>query len=361
MSEIRDEWKRITSGKFIILMLAVPVVVAALFSYIFQNGMAQEVPLAVVDLDHSTYSRQLIEKLDASQYVKVSDTYDDYVEADVLLYNERYSGVLYLPAGLENAYTQGKAINLGLFADMTMSASAGSLRSGVSEVLGNENAAKGASVVLNAEQRSLYNPTNTMLMTSVMMFINVIILALVSMNTMPIGPRLRTEGLLSEAVRKPLGILLRTVPYALVGTVSLYFAMGILKQFAHLRFEANWVEIAVPFFLFNLSGGLMAMAIGWTAAAPKAATGRIVFIMLPASLLGGASFPSLMMPALLQWLNKLIPFAVHFQFIRGMGYKGGRLRYFMPELGHYFLIIALFAAIILLMAFREAKKQPIQS
>jgi ABC-2 type transport system permease protein len=356
MSEIRDEWKKILSGNFIILMLIIPVVVTALFSYLFQNGIAEEVPLAVVDMDHSTYSRQLIEKLDASQYVTVSDTYDNYVDVDSFLYNERYSGVLYLPYGLETAYTQGKTIKLGLYVDMTMSSCAGSLKSGVSEVLAVENAAKGASVVLNAEQRSLYNPTRTMMMSTVMMFINVAILAVLAIYTMPIVPRLRQEGLFFKKLKNPLGIILRNVPYALVCTISLYFTFGILKQFAHLRFEANWIEIFVPFFLFAFSSSLMSMAIGWNASSPESASGRVVFIILPSTLLGGASFPSLMMPIIFKCINKLIPFSMHFKFLRGMGFKGGHLRYFMPELGEYFMLIALFAAIILVFVFCETKK-----
>jgi len=101
MNAIRDEWKHITSGKFILLMLIVPIIVAAAFGYIFQNGIMQDAPLAVVDLDHSNYSRQLIDKLNSSQYVKVVDVFDNYIESDMLLYNEKYSGVLYLPTGTE--------------------------------------------------------------------------------------------------------------------------------------------------------------------------------------------------------------------------------------------------------------------
>ncbi len=35
MNVIRDEWKHITSGKFILLMLIVPIIVAAAFGYVF--------------------------------------------------------------------------------------------------------------------------------------------------------------------------------------------------------------------------------------------------------------------------------------------------------------------------------------
>lgn len=355
MNAIRDEWRHITSGKFILLMLTVPILVAAAFGYIFQNGIMQDAPLAIVDLDHSSYSRQLVDKLNSSQYIEVVDVFDNYVKSDMLLYNEKYSGVLYLPAGIETAYIQGKAINLGLYLDMTMSAGASTVRSGVSEVVGTENASKGSGSVLNVEQRTLYNPTSQTIMSSIMLFINVIMLAFLALNTLSIVPRLRQEEKLTEELKNPLNILIRAIPYALISSVSFYLVIGIIKQVGSLRFEANVFELFVPLFLYGFCSSLMAIAIGWTSQSPLHSAGRIVFIMLPSFLLSGVQVPYSLLPAPLQWINLLLPLSLHFKFLRGMGYKGGRLYYFIPELGHYFLIIALLSSIIILLAFNEGK------
>jgi ABC-2 type transport system permease protein len=353
MNAIRDEWRHITSGKFILLMLIVPILVAAAFGYIFQNGVMQDAPLAVVDLDHSTYSRQLIDKLNASQYVEVVDVFDNYAESDMLLYNEKYSGVLYLPSGTEASYAQGKAINLGLYLDMTMPTGASTARSGVSEVVGTENAAKGATSVLVVEQRTLYNPTSQTIMSSIMLFINVIMLAFLALNTLSVVPRLRQEEKLAGELKNPVGILLRAIPYAVITSVSFYMVIGIVKQVGGLRFEANIIELFVPLFLYGFSSSLMAMAIGWTARSTIHSAGRIVFIMLPSFLLSGVQVPYSLLPAPLQFINVLLPLSLHFKFLRGMGYKGGRLQYFVPELGHYLLIIALLSAILIILAFYE--------
>jgi ABC-2 type transport system permease protein len=77
--------------------------------------------------------------------------------------------------------------------------------------------------------------------------------------------------------------------------------------------------------------------------------------MLPSFLLSGVQVPYSLLPGPLQWINLLLPLSLHFKFLRGMGYKGGRLHYFIPELGHYFLIIALLVSIIILLAFNEGK------
>ena len=356
MTAFRDEWKHITSGKFILLMLVVPILVAAAFGYVFQNGVMQDAPLAVVDLDHSTYSRQLVDKLNASQYVEVVDVFDNYIDSDMLLYNERYSGALYLPAGIEAAYVQGKPINLGLYLDMTMAAGASTVRSGVSEVIGTENALKGGgATVLALEQRSLYNPTSQTIMSSIMLFINVIMLAFLALNTLSIVPRLREEEKLTGELKNPVNNLIRAIPYAFISSVSFYLVIGIVKQVGGLRFEANIFELFVPLFLYGFCSSLMAIAIGWTSQSTLHSAGRIVFIMLPSFLLSGVQVPFSLLPTPLQWINVLLPLSLHFKFLRGMGYKGGRLHYFVPELGHYFLIMALLTVIILILALYEGK------
>lgn len=357
MKALIDEWRFINQGKFIILILLVPLVVAAIFGYIFKNSTVNEAPLAVIDLDHSYYSRQLVDKLDASQYVNVVSVYDNYIEADLLLYNEKHSGVLYLPAGLEAAYLQGKTINMGLYLDMTLSASAGSLRTGVSEVIATENAVKSTSGPLALEQRTLYNPTNSNVMISVMLFINVIMVALFALYTLPIVARLRQEGRLQEELQQPLGIVCRLIPYAVITCASTYLVMGVLKQVGGLRFEANWLLISIPFLLYTISTGLLAMLIGWTAPNTTHASGRIVVLMLPSFLLSGGQVPVALLPELLQWVNKIIPLSLHFKFLRGMAYKGGELHYFIPELGHYLILIGVFLIGIFILMLREKPTQ----
>lgn len=71
MKAFIEEWKLMISGKMVFIMLLVPIVVAVAFGFVFKNNQLNDASVAVVDLDHSSYSRQLINKLDASQYIDV--------------------------------------------------------------------------------------------------------------------------------------------------------------------------------------------------------------------------------------------------------------------------------------------------
>lgn len=372
MRQFLEEWAHLIGGKLVYLLLFVPLAGALVFSYVFQSSQVNEAPMAVVDLDRSSYSTQLINKLNASQYIDVKAVYHQAIEADALLYNERFLGVLYLPQGLEAGRAQGQASNLGFYVDMTQAAAVGNLRSAVSEVVATENAAYGvgrlkatgltdgqASTVLShlsVQQRQLYNPTNSMLPTSVFGFVNTLLIALFGSATLGIVPRLRNEGKLNESLESPLAVALRVLPYALVMSVSLYLAVGLLKQVGGMRFEASPFQVWLPFLMYTGSLGLMGMLIGWNAPSPAKAGGRTLFIIVPAFLLGGTLVPVAMLPGPLQLLSALVPISWHFKFVRGLGLRGGDLGHFMPELGSFLLLMGAMLVGILLLTLMEHRR-----
>jgi ABC-2 type transport system permease protein len=97
------------------------------------------------------------------------------------------------------------------------------------------------------------------------------------------------------------------------------------------------------------------MLVGWTAPDAGKAGSRIVLLILPSFLLSGGQVPVALLPEPLQWLNKAIPLTLNFKFLRGMGYKGGELQYFIPELGHYMILISIFLLVILFLVLKEKK------
>jgi ABC-2 type transport system permease protein len=372
MKALIDEWKHMLSGRTVFILLLVPIVVAAVFGYVFKNSQINEGPVAVVDLDHSSYSSQLINKLDASQYIHIKRVFENDTDPDMLLYNEQFSAVIYLPAGLEANRLQGKQSNIGFYVDNTVAQATASLRTGVTEVVTAENAALAAGSLkavgltdsqisgmtsnMIVQQRLLYNPTNSTIMSSVLGFVNTVMLSLIGGAALTIVPRLRTEGRLREEMNHPVGILLRVLPYALVGCISFFLSIGLIKQLGGLRFEAGILEMFIPFMLYTTSLSLFAVVIGWSAPTPEKASGRILLLMMPSFLLSGAQLPVAMLPGPLQTVSNILPLTWHFKFLRGMGFKGGELRYFISELGGMLILLSAFAAIILVLMAVEKRK-----
>lgn len=140
MKAFIEEWKLLISGKMVFVMLLVPIVVAVAFGFVFKNNQLNDASVAVVDLDHSSYSRQLINKLDASQYIDVRHVQENEADPNLLLYNEKFFAVIYLPAGLEENRIKGVQSNIGFYVDNTVGQATGNLRSAVTEIIATENA-----------------------------------------------------------------------------------------------------------------------------------------------------------------------------------------------------------------------------
>ncbi|OXM86770.1 ABC transporter permease [Paenibacillus rigui] len=367
-----DEWRYALTSKFIPAILIAPLLVAALFGYMFQNSQINEAPIAVVDEDNSLYSRQFTDKMNASQYMHVTDVFYQAVQPDTLLANEKYMAVIYLPRGMEQLRFQGKQVNIGVLIDNSMPSAVGNLRNGIQELITIENttlsvgklkalgmsdeAAAGTASPLSMQQRLLYNPTSDFIAFMVIGFVNVVALGITAIGAASIVPRLRVEGRLSEELKHPLGLWLRVVPYAVISAISLMLAFGLLKQLGGLRFAGSPAAFMVPLLLYTITVCLMGMLVGWTAAEPSKVTLRTYAIVYPSFMLSGVQVATVIFPAPIQAVSNLLPLTWLFKFIRGIGYRGGSLRYFTGELGVFVGMIGVLSVGIGLMMLREYRK-----
>ncbi|CAG7657841.1 ABC transporter permease [Paenibacillus allorhizosphaerae] len=367
-----DEWKFALSSKFIPAILIAPLIVAALFGYMFQNSQINEAPVAVVDEDNSSYSRSFIDKVNATQYLDVTSVFNEAIEPEALMANEKYMAVIYLPRGMEELRFQGKSVNIGLLIDNSMPSAIGNIRTGMQELIMVENtsqsvgklkvmgmsdeAAMGIVTPLSLQQRLLFNPTSDFIGFMVIGFVNVVALGITAIATASIVPRLRVEGTLGEALRSPFALWSRVLPYAIISCISLLLAFGLLKQLGGLRFAGQPFAFVVPLLLYTLTIGLMGMVVGWTAADPSKVALRTYAIVYPSFMLSGVQVAPIIFPAPIQAISHMLPLTWLFKFIRGMGYRGGRLAYYVQEMGVFVAMIGILSLLVGLLTLRETRR-----
>ena len=80
-------------------MVAVPVFAAVFFTTLLADGVADNVPSAVVDLDQSTASRNVVRTLDSYQSVDVKYQLDSYSQAMDYLRQGKIMGFVIIPEG----------------------------------------------------------------------------------------------------------------------------------------------------------------------------------------------------------------------------------------------------------------------
>lgn len=102
VTAIRREFRLIRRRPALIgLTVLLPLALCVLLAFVFRSGVATNLPVAVVDLDRSSLSRQVVRMLDATPDVEVSARADSLPEARSLILSGRARGALLLPAGFE--------------------------------------------------------------------------------------------------------------------------------------------------------------------------------------------------------------------------------------------------------------------
>ena len=370
MTQLKDESAKVLQRKTVVQAIAAPILIALIFGYVFSNNQILKSPVTVIDLDNSMYSRQLIDKLDASPYVKVSRVLNEPVEPNLLLMNDHTYAVIVLPDGLEGNRYRGQASNIGFVVNDSVAAAVGNLRQGVAEVIGGENAASSVSKLmgmglsseqamgvissLSVQQRTLYNPTSNTVNTTVIGFVNLILLAMFIMRTIQIIPSLRAEGRLDEDMQSPLGLLSRVLPHVLLFFASMFFILGLLKQFGGLRFSGSIFALAAPLFLYLSASGLLAMLLGWSAKDPKKTMPRLAAVVGPSFFFSNIMLPLALMPAPIQTLALAFPLGWYTKCYQAIALRGAALAVLGKELGALLILIAVFSLLLVLCMKKKA-------
>ena len=84
-----------------VLMVVLPVVSFAFFAVIFERGVARNIPIAVLDEDHTTLSRKVTQMIDDTPTAMVSYEVQSMEEAQRLMREGRISAIVHIPAFFE--------------------------------------------------------------------------------------------------------------------------------------------------------------------------------------------------------------------------------------------------------------------
>ena len=111
-----SQWHILKKDKWLLSCLTwVPIVLALTIWWIFSQGIAQNLPIAVVDLQHSTLSRQLIRDLDATESLSVIQTSADIATAKSNFIGNKIYGYMVIPKNFDRDIYLGRAPQVTVF------------------------------------------------------------------------------------------------------------------------------------------------------------------------------------------------------------------------------------------------------
>ena len=104
----------------VLFMLFVPLFYPILYSWIYNNEVVREVPVAVVDASHSALSREFVRRYDASPDVKVAYFCNSIEEARRLVAKQEVNGIVYLPEDLSKRLNRMEQATVSVYCDMSL-------------------------------------------------------------------------------------------------------------------------------------------------------------------------------------------------------------------------------------------------
>lgn len=358
------------------LALMVALVTSLVFSILLQHEVVFDGHIAVIDLDDSRYSQTLIQKLDSSPFIRITQVYHNPVDVNSLLLGDRNIGVLLLPQNLEKDLQNGRSsINIGYFADHTNPAQNGTAIETLNEVLGEEGAgfaapriaAMGATSEQSIEasispmrlvQRRVsdpvYSATNAFVIAIMIFFCSLYL----GLSTLMITGRLRISHQFERAVAMgPWSFFARLLPYVLCYMTGITLAICVLVNFGQMRFVGNYLFFLLTLFVTGMSIGMIALFLSWNCPHPGLGASFMILFVPPGFILGGSTMA---IPFLNDWvrmLSNIWPLVWEYSFLRDIAQRGGNMSGVVTMLGWYLAYASVLGLLVTWRWHRSARLQ----
>ena len=115
------EFKAVLRDQGVLMFLIlVPLAYPLLYSWIYNNEVVRDVPVAVVDMSNSQMSRKFTRMLDASPDVKVAVRAKSLAEAKEMVGRQDVCGVVYFPEDFQSRLNRMQQTHVGVYCDMSL-------------------------------------------------------------------------------------------------------------------------------------------------------------------------------------------------------------------------------------------------
>ncbi len=116
-----EEMKNVVRDEgVLIFFVLVPLLYPILYSWIYNNEVVREVPVAVVDNSHSSMSRMFIREFDASPDTRVAYHCNSLDEAKDLVGRQAVHGVIYFPQDFQTRINRMEQSHVSVYCDMSL-------------------------------------------------------------------------------------------------------------------------------------------------------------------------------------------------------------------------------------------------
>ena len=356
---VKKEFFHILRDKRTILILfGMPVVQIILFGFALSTEV-KNINVAILVPVHDEMTRQIIERIDASEYFSVKKILSLPSEVDEVFQNGTADFVVSLsPRFADNIYSkEGSQIQLITDATDTNTATAVVMYS--SSIIQSFVAEKFPSAVTRGIQpniRMLYNPQMKSAYTFVPGVMGLIMMLICAMMTSISIVREKEKGtmevLLVSPVRPIVIILSKMVPYFVLSCVTFSIILVLSIYLLGIPVAGSFTglcALSLLYIIVSLSLGLLISTAAQTQVAAMLGSGMV--LMMPVIFLSGMIFPVESMPAILQWISCIVPAQWYIVAVKKLMIEGLSFSFVIKE----FLILLAMSLFLITVSLRKFK------
>ena len=320
-----------------------PILQLVIFGYAVSTDIWQ-MSTFLVDHDQTQTSRGVVEALTASGYFRVTGR--SARPADMVRALDGGDAVvgIEIPAGFATDVSTGGGAEVQILVDGTNSNTA-SVAQAYAERIVQSYALEQASVrslPIDLRERAWYNPDLASRNYNVPAVVGALILQVCLLLTSLAIVREREIGTLEQLQVSPLAsielIAGKTIPFAIIGLVDLFFVTLVALLWFHVPFHGSLLLLFGTSVLYLLSGLGIGLLISTISRTQQEAFLTSFLVFMPAILLSGFMFPVSSMPAVFRWLTLLNPMRHYIEVVRAIFLKGAGPAILWPQLAALLVI-----------------------
>ena len=337
-------------------MVVFPILALVFFTSLMDEGLPEDMPVGVVDLDNTSTSRGLIRRLDAFQSSRVVARYPSVAEARRAIQENEIYAFLYIPKGTADNLLSSRRPKISYYYNMGSVMSGSLLMKDLKTISNLGSAAVGQATMrakgftpqqiqaflqpIRVDLHQIANPwTNYNVYLSTVLVPGVMMLFMFLISAYSLGMELKfgrgKEWLQKADNNIVVAILGKFLPQALVFLILIFFYDVYLYKFLHFPYEGSvWMMLLLSLLEVFGSIGFGVFAFGLLPSLRMSMSVCSLWAVLSFSLAGSA-FPVMGMDAPIQALTWLFPLRHYYMFYQITVFNG------YPLIDAWFHLVAL--------------------
>ena len=324
---VKDEFKRIAGSRITRLLYAVfPIVIFLSFSLVYQKEIISEIPVGIINKDNSDLSQTIIKYIESSPSMKIVEYLSSIDEAKDEMLRGKIHGFFYLPPDFSSNIKSGRQANSFLFINSSNLIISNTLLSDGSKILKTVNAgilvkkfrfsgltesqATDLANPLKIESNILYNTNYSYISYLIPGLTTFSLMIIIILGAIPIISHKLDHKEFTDFISKTnrnVSLILfgKSLPHLAFHFANILILVGIIFPLFSITTTASAIIVLMYLFFFaivSFTFGLMLAALVYKRVL---ATEAALFLLMPAFIYSGLTFPLWAMPEIHQIIARI--------------------------------------------------------